>query len=349
MAAASSISSGDVHGVLVVMVLFLCLTFVQLESTELNEHSKLKTPTIPYAVDNETLSTNHRENQTMPTLTETMTTLTMTTMTPNVTRTTQSISTSTTTASDNPLCRRCLIAMAVLAIVAAIFMVTTIVLCSKVLNMPKEPSHQQRSTKMSARSSPTGSSTQGFWIEPAATMKERSEFWYRGSTKKQENGLSNHTSGFTDDVDSWTQPPVPKARAAHGARQSSISRAGTDRHLLAPPVITLHNINDFWQREGRSDNSSFKAVPSSHGTISEAGADSNSTEEHGSEFFQVSASVGGRQELGDTGGDDGCDVEEELEAFPVVQPKVTPEQISAFWNRGRVADSRFRNGEVTLL
>lgn len=349
MAAASSRRSVDVYGVLVVIALLSCLTLAQLKTTELDTHSEPSTPTVPHAVDNETLITNHGGNQTMSTLTETMTAPTMTTTTSDVTYMTQGTSASTTTAPDNPFCRRCLIAMVVLAIVAGIFMVTTIVLCSKLLNMPKEPSHQQRSAKISARSSPTGSSTQGLWIEPAATMKERSEFWYKGSTKRQENGLSTHTRGFTDDVDPWTQPPVPKARAAQGARQSSISTAGTDRHLLAPPVVTLHHIHDFWHKEGRSDNSSFKAVPSSRGTISEAGADSSSTEEHGSEFFQGSPSIGGRQEMGEAKGGDDCGVEEEVEAFPVVQPKVTPEQISAFWNRGRGADSRFRNGEVTLL
>ncbi|XP_069508065.1 transmembrane protein C16orf54 homolog [Ambystoma mexicanum] len=324
MATASIRRHAEACGTLLGMALLACFPApILLETTKLLGKSEPPTGTLPWSPSNQTITTSPEINQTM--------------ISPTVTTSTETV----TTAPEDLLCQRCLIAMVALAIVAGIFMISTVVLCSKFLTQRRQHSPKRPIIKMSARSSPTGSSMQGLWIEPAATMKERSEFWYGGPSRRKENGLATPARGSNEDVDPWAQPAPLKARAA---RQNSMSLAGTDRHLLAPPPVMLHQISDFWQREGRSDNSSFKAVPSSLGTVSEVGVESNSTEENGSEFFQGGSSIAGRMEVGDSGGGGG-----EEEELPVVQPKVTAEQISAFWNRSRASEHTFRNGEITLL
>ncbi|XP_029462802.1 transmembrane protein C16orf54 homolog [Rhinatrema bivittatum] len=238
------------------------------------------------------------------------------------------------------LCRHCLIAMVTLAAVAAVFMVSTVVLCSRMLassrNSPR-PSMKARTE----RRIPTG----GLWIEQEGTMKERTESWYKGDTHQEKRQKTKSPRRISNTGMSLWIPPATSIEersllwySSSSSKETRVANGSVahpaeiqDSNSIQPR-ITLDQISGFWHggrdawetSMNHGGATSFQRCSQSS-SRSDLGGESITTEEQGWTRSNVPERQWNSEELDEN-------EESEEEVIPVVQPKVTLQEISEFWN-----------------
>ncbi|XP_030065368.1 transmembrane protein C16orf54 homolog [Microcaecilia unicolor] len=250
--------------------------------------------------------------------------------------------------TSNKLCHHCFIVMVTLATVAAIFMVTTVILCSKMLVLSRYSSRVRIKARAQRRTP-----TQGLWIEQRCTMKERTESWYKDDTrteKRQDNKSLRRTSN--GGMSLWIPSDTSMEERSllwyrHGSKESRIANGNMTHPKWAEntnsiqPRVTLDQISGFWHGNinawettmSHGGTTSFQGCSQSS-TRTDLGQDSSTTEEQEWKNSTITEKQGYPEDLGEN------QEHEEEEFFPIVQPRVTLQEISEFWSHREARHSQ---------